>query len=152
MSGYKEDALLIVNDIKDERLKGLAYVSLAKLFLSKNSVIAQNKVIRVGEDGIRKSAIKVVMPAYPSASLRSKAKGVAVAELQFNSEGIVSAVKILESPDSYCSQSVANALQQWRLKPSQLEGEPISVRGKVTFYFSLNSKGRGEVKNPKQFQ
>lgn len=153
VTGDEENAVLMVNDIKDERLKGLAYVSLAKLILAEKPVPGtQEKVVKVGEDGIRKSAAKIVMPIYPAASLKNKVEGVAVAEVQYNGEGAVTDVKILESPDSLTGQSVTYAMKLWKFSPSQLEGKPISVRGKITFYFAINEKGKGEVKNPKQFQ
>lgn len=154
--GDEENAILLVNDIKDERLKGQAYVSLVKSILAKKAATPiakiQEKVIKVGEDGIRKSAAKIVMPSYPAKSLKTKAAGVAVAEVQYNGEGVVTDVKILESPDSSTGQSVTDAMKQWKFNPSQLEGKPISVRGKITFYFAINEKGKGEVKNPTQFQ
>ncbi len=156
VKGDEENAVLLVNDIADERLKGMAYVSLAKAILAKKPTVAkleiQEKIVIVDEKGIRRSAVKAIMPVYPTDSLKKKISGVAVAEIQFNGEGNLTDVKILESPDSPIGKSVADAMRQWTFKPSQLEGKPISVRGKITFYFSINERGKGEVKNPKQFQ
>lgn len=154
VKGEEEDAIVMVNDIKDERLKGLAYVALTKAIVTKKTLESnyQDKVVRVGEDGLRKAAIKAVMPGYPPTSVKSKAAGVAVAEVQFDGEGTVTSVKVLESPDSAIGQVVTQTMKQWKFKPSQLDGNPISVRGKITFYFSITPKGKGEVKNPKQYQ
>jgi TonB family protein len=156
VKGDEENAVLLVNDITDERLKGIAYVSLVKAILAKKPTVAklkiQEKIVIVDEKGIRRSAVKAIMPVYPTDSLKKKISGVAVAEIQFNGEGNLTDVKILESPDSPIGKSVADAMRRWTFKPSQLEGKPISVRGKITFYFSINERGKGEVKNPKQFQ
>ena len=109
----------------------------------------QERVVRVGEDGIRKSAKTSVMPVYPKAS-KNRAKGVAVAELQYNGKGVVSEVSVLESPDRYTGQAVSNALWKWTFTPSKLNGKPVSIRGKLTFYFVVEN-GIGKVQNPKQF-
>ena len=42
----------------------------------------KNKVVMVGEDGIRRSAIKTVMPVYPEVSIKRGKKGVALAHYQ----------------------------------------------------------------------
>ncbi len=156
VKGDEENSIFRVNDINDERLKGLAFVSLVQAILSKKptstSSRIQEKVVSVGEGGIRKSAVKVVMPIYPSASLKNKVSGVAVAEVNYNGEGNLTDVKILESPDTGTGNSVIDAMRQWKFKPSQLEGKPINVQGKITFYFSVTERGKGEVKNPKQYQ
>jgi hypothetical protein len=43
-------------------------------------------------------------------------------------------------------------MKQWKFKPAKLNEKPVSIRGKITFYFVIDAKGKGEVKNPKQFQ
>jgi hypothetical protein len=43
-------------------------------------------------------------------------------------------------------------MKQWKFKPSKLEQKPVSIRGKITFYFVIDEKGKGAVQNPKQFQ
>ncbi len=153
--GREEEGLQIIESLKNESLKGQAFVILAKSLLSKvknKPMKVDEIVVRVGEDGIRKSAVKKIMPAYPKESLQKKSKGVAVAEIQYDGNGDVSEVKILESPDSATGESVAKAMQQWKFKPSRMNDKAISIRGKVTFYFVIDAKGVGRVENPKQFQ
>jgi hypothetical protein len=37
--------------------------------------------------------------------------------------------------------------------PSKKEdGTPVSIRGKLTFYFEIDKDGKGVVKNPKQYR
>lgn len=156
LDGNEPEGIRIVGELNDDRLKGLAYVSLTRLILAKRKRIAslsnQERVIRVGEDGIRKSAAKMVMPAYPKESLKTRTKGVAVSEIQYDGGGKVTDVKILQSPDAATAKSVEDALRQWEFTPSKLDDKPVSVRGKITFYFVVDAKGKGKVENPKQFQ
>ncbi|MBL8122479.1 MAG: energy transducer TonB [Blastocatellia bacterium] len=140
--------------IADEELRGQAFLALIKPLLEREDAEkrrAQERVVRVGEDGIRRSISKLTMPAYPNESLKKRVKGVVVAEIQFNGEGDLTDVKVLESPDTKTGDAVVTAARSWKFVPSQFEGKPISVRGKITFYFEVDGKGRGLVRNPKQF-
>lgn len=150
------DGLQIIEGFNDSWLKGCGYVLFTKLILEKDTketaVNNQEKVVRVGEDGIRKSAVKIVMPLYPRKSLKKRMKGVTVSEVQYDDGGNVTDVKVLQSPDPAAAKAVEVALKQWKFTPSKLEGEPVNIRGKITFYFLLDEKGRGKVENPQQFQ
>ncbi|HSK74135.1 MAG TPA: energy transducer TonB [Pyrinomonadaceae bacterium] len=155
ISGNEENGVQIIEGLKDENLKAQAFVALVKLFLAKetkNIKVKDQEAVKVGEDGIRKSAVKTVMPVYPKESLKKQAQGVAVAEVQYDGNGDVTDIKLLESPDSPTGKAVVDAMKQWKFNPSKLKGKPVSIRGKITFYFVINETGKGEVKNPKQFQ
>jgi TonB family protein len=159
IEGKEDECNRIVDELKDDQLKGDAFVALARSILKKKEPVVPvslsqgNGVVLVGEDGIRKSAVKTVMPAYPKESVQKKVAGVVVAEVQYNAEGDVIDVKVLESPDADTGVAVIEAMKQWKFKPSrEVNGKPVSIRGKITFYFTIDPKGRGEVKNPKQYQ
>jgi TonB family protein len=72
--------------------------------------------------------------------------------LQYDGDGNVTEAKILESPDAAAGQAVLEAVKQWKFAGSKLQDKPINVRGKLTFYFVIDRNGKGEVKNPKQYQ
>jgi TonB family protein len=141
-------------ELKSEQLRMSAFVALADELLKTLPDGEQpgETVIRVGEDGMRKSALKTVMPAYPEDALKRAQQGVAVAETQYDGRGVVTDASVLEAPSPGIGQAVVEAIRQWKFKPSTLDGKPISVRGKLTFYFVIGEDGRGRVENPKQFQ
>ena len=112
----------------------------------------KKKIVMVGEDGIRRSALKTVMPGYPEISIKRGKKGVAVAGVQYDGDGNIELVNILEAPDEEIKNSVTEAVKQWHFKKSTYHGEPLSVRGKLTFYFSIDHAGRGTVSNPRQYR
>lgn len=118
---------------------------------NRESLTTQTRTVKVGEDGMRRAAIKVVMPVYPKVSIKNRKSGVGVAEVLHDGEGNVVKVTVLESPDAECSKSITSALKQWKFAPSKVEGAPVNVRGKLTFYFVIDNNGRGEVRPPKQF-
>ena len=141
--------------LNSEYLRSRALFVSAKIVITAEKAATkkqQESVITVGEDGIRRSANKKVTPAYPEAARRKRIKGTAVVELQYNGKGEVTDAKILESPDAATGQAVIDAVKQWQFTPSQLEGKPISVRGKLTFYFVVSEKGETSVQNPRQYQ
>lgn len=141
-------------ELKSEQLRMSAFVALTDELLKTlpKEEHADEDVIRVGEDGMRKSAEKKVMPAYPEDALKDAQQGVAVIEAQYNGKGEVTDAVVLEAPSQAIGRAVVEAARQWKFKPSTLGGKPISVRGKLTFYFVIGEDGKGRVENPKQFQ
>jgi TonB family protein len=109
-------------------------------------------VVRVGEDGMRKSAEKTVMPVYPAQTIKKAQQGIAMIEAQYNGKGEVTETIVVEAAAPEIGQAALEAVKQWKFKPSSLDGKPISVRGKLTFYFVIDKNKQGRVENPKQFQ
>ncbi len=151
VSGDADNAVYAVNDITDERLRGLAYVSLTKILLERKlpsmAAVDGDHVGTVSEDLLRKSAAKIAMPLYPAESLRKKIAGTVVGELQYDAKGYVTDVKILVSPDTSMANSVEDALRQWKFTPRELEANKTAIRGKVTFSFAIDKTGKGAVNN-----
>ncbi len=141
-------------ELKSEQLRMNAFVALTNELLKTmpKENQAREAVIRVGEDGMRKSAEKTVMPIYPAEMIKKEQQGIAVIEAQYNSKGEVTETAVIEAPAPSIGQAVVDAARQWKFKPSSLDGKPISVRGKLTFYFVIDKDKKGRVENPKQFQ
>lgn len=163
ISGKADLGFQLLAHMKDDRIKADGYVAVARdlvreidktrsWLIKREEALSQVEVISVGEDGMRKSAKTSVLPAYPDTSVKNKKSGVAVAELQYDGEGKVTNVKVLEAPDKDIDKAVETALRKWTFKPSTINGRPISVKGKLTFYFEQTDDNKGIVKNPKQFQ
>jgi TonB family protein len=99
------------------------------------------KTIRVSELVLRRSATKKVTPEFPETARRQKKTGVAVAQLEVNEAGMVTTVDVLEAPDPTIKAAVSDAVRQWEFKPTTLAGEAVRVRGKLTFYYVIDSQG-----------
>ena len=143
-------------ELRHENLRAQSLVEVGRAFLNKvpPKEPEQNEpAIRVGEDGMRKSASKTVMPSYPEEALKKRQQGVAVAELQYDAKGDVVSTSVLEAPSKSIGDAVVSALKQWKFVPSKKQdGTPVSVRGKLTFYFEIDNEGNGRVQNPKQYR
>ena len=78
---------------------------------------------------------------------------MAVIELQYDTKGDVISTSLLEAPSRSIGDEVVAAVKQWKFTPSKKQdGTPVSVRGKLTFYFAIDKDGKGRVQNPKQYQ
>jgi len=73
---------------------------------------------------------------------------VVVVELEHDLVGDVVNVVVLESPSPSISKSAATAVAQWKFPPATLSGTPIHLKGKLTFYYTIDKKGKGVVSNP----
>jgi TonB family protein len=150
-----EAAMARAEELQHETLRAQALVEVGRAFLESipPKPIQNEQAIRVGEDGMRKSASNTVMPSYPQDALKKRQQGVAVAELVYDVKGDVVSTSILEAPAKSIGDAVVIALKQWKFVPSKKQdGTPVSVRGKLTFYFEIDKEGNGRVQNPKQYR
>lgn len=151
-----EAAMARADELRHENLRAQALVEVGRAFLEKlpPKEAKQNELpIRVGEDGMRKSASRTVMPSYPDEALKKRQQGVAVVELEYDAKGTVVSSFILEAPSKSIGDAVVSAVKQWKFVPSKKQdGTAVSVRGKLTFYFEIDKEGNGRVQNPKQYR
>jgi TonB family protein len=151
-----EAAMARADELRNEYLRAQSLVEVGRAFLEKLSPKEskqKEEAIRVGEDGMRKSASKTTMPSYPEAALKKHEQGVAVVEVEYDAKGDVVNTNVLETPSKSIGDAVVRAIKQWKFIPSKKQdGTPVSVRGKLTFYFEIDKEGIGRVQNPKQFR
>jgi TonB family protein len=149
-----ENGIATAEELKSENFRAQGFVEVASALLARLPKRAQDPpAILVGEDGMRKSAAKAVMPVYPQEALKKRVQGVVVSELQYDGKGEVTRVSILETPASTIGDAVTQAVKQWKFVPSKRpDGTPVNIRGKLTFYFEVDKDGKGHVENPKQFR
>jgi TonB family protein len=150
-----EAAMARADELRHENLRAQSLVEVGRAFLEKlpRKPEQNEQAVRVGEDGMRKSASRTVMPLYPHEALKKREQGVAVVELVYDAKGDVINTAVLEAPSKSIGDAVVIALKQWKFVPSKKQdGTAVSVRGKLTFYFEIDKEGKGWVQNPKQFR
>ena len=150
-----EAAMARAEELRHENLRAQSLVEVGRAFLEKlpPKPIQNEQAIRVGEDGMRQSASKTVMPSYPEEALKKREQGVVVVELQYDAKGDVVNTSVLETPSKSIGDTVVSAVKQWKFVPSKKkDGTAVSVRGKLTFYFEIDKEGKGLVQNPKQYR
>ena len=150
-----EAAMARAEELRNENLRAQSLVEVGRAFLEKlpPKPIQNEQAIRVGEDGMRKSASKTVMPSYPEEALKKREQGVVVVDVQYDAKGDVVDTAVLEAPSKSIGDAVVRAIKQWKFVPSKKQdGTGVSVRGKLTFYFEIDKDGKGLVQNPRQFR
>ena len=151
-----EAAMARAEELRHENLRAQGLVEVGRAFLERvppKESEENEQPIQVDEAGMRKSASKTVLPLYPEDALKKREKGVAVIELQFDAKGDVVNTAVLEAPSRSIGDVMVTAVKQWKFVPSKKEdGTPVSIRGKLTFYFEIDKDGKGVVKNPKQYR
>ncbi|MDQ3665560.1 MAG: energy transducer TonB [Acidobacteriota bacterium] len=108
------------------------------------------RLIQVAELSLRKAATRIVMPEFPESAKKRGVKGLAVVEIEFDENGAVSKAVVLESPDRVIAEAVSHAVGQWKFQRQTLGGQPVHIRGKLTFYYVIDADGGGHVENPRQ--
>ena len=102
----------------------------------------------IGEESLRKLAIRSPTPEYPTTSKQNRATGVSVTKFYVDEKGNVENIQVLQAPDRFIEASLVKAISQWKFQPYHFNGRIVRVLGKLTFYFSLE-RGRGHVQNPR---
>jgi TonB family protein len=104
---------------------------------------------QVAEPTLRKLAIKVVMPTYPSKAVKRKRQGRVVIQVLLDEQGVVNTIKPVEAPDDDFFEAVKRAVKQWKFSAATLRDNrrPARIDGKLTFYFRFQ-KGSPVVSNP----
>ena len=151
-----EAAMARAEELRHENLRAQGLVEVARAFLGKappKESEQNEQAIRVDEHGMRKSASKTLMPSYPQDAIKKREQGVAVVELVYDAKGDVVDTAVLEAPSKSIGDAVIAAAKQWKFVPSKKrDGTPVSIRGKLTFYFEIDKDGKGQVLNPKQYR
>jgi TonB family protein len=81
--------------------------------------------------------INSVAPAMPRQAIAQNIQGDVTAELVVESNGTVSSIKILRSPDTLLSQAVIEAMKQWTFSPLIVNGAAKQFKATQTYTFRI---------------
>jgi outer membrane biosynthesis protein TonB len=98
---------------------------------------------------LRKAASRLVVPLFPRESLHARHQGVAVAEVTFGTTGKIERVDVLDAPDTWILAAMLDAVRRWELPSATHGSHPVSLTGKLTYYFLIRG-GVGVVMDPTQ--
>ncbi|MDQ3755816.1 MAG: energy transducer TonB [Acidobacteriota bacterium] len=91
--------------------------------------------------GPSQGAVKRVQPDYPPVAKAAGAQGTVEVEVVINENGeVISAKAVRGHP--LLHQASVEAARQWQFKPTEVDGKPAKVTGRVTFNFVLPEKER----------
>jgi TonB family protein len=103
------------------------------------------------ESSARKSAIKMVMPAYPEDAVRSRISGLIHIKLQISPGGDVLRIKVKPRTNPLLKQAVADAVKQWKFRSWHGANDiSVAVISRLIFRFSLtDTESTVEMYTPK---
>jgi TonB family protein len=92
--------------------------------------------------GVKRGLVKGFLvsqsqPWYPDEAKEKHIQGKVVLSLLIDTDGTTSDIEVLSSPDQALTDSAIAAVKQWRYKPYELNGVPVSIRSEVEVNFQL---------------
>lgn len=135
---------------KDAQLAVIAEKCSCTLKLDKQPMLAAGYDMRVyairygNETGTKRlpggrlsgTAIFRQEPEYPAAAKQQRISGSVVVEVTVDENGNVVAARTLCGHDFFARVS-EEAARKWRFTPTRVNGEPVKVKGTITFNFNL---------------
>lgn len=95
--------------------------------------------IRVDQKVMSAQIVTKIAPAYPPLARQAHIQGAVALRVQISKTGDVTDVQLI-SGHPILAPSAIEAVKQWKYKPFQLNGEPVSVETNVTVNFTLSDK------------
>ena len=92
--------------------------------------------IRVGGNVVVSQLVSAPPPEYPSNARKNHVQGAVILHVIIGTGGIVEEVTVI-SGDPELAQAAADAVRQWRYRPTTLKGVPVEVETTVTVNFAL---------------
>lgn len=101
---------------------------------------AETHVTRVRRGGEVQHAnlVRQVKPCYPQMAVVMRVHGAVILEAIIDREGRVEGLRVL-SGHPLLVKAACEAVQQWRYRPTLLNGQPVEVLTQVTVNFSLGA-------------
>jgi periplasmic protein TonB len=100
--------------------------------------------IRIGGQIEAPSLLHRVEPLYPDLAVRAHVQGLVILEAVVDEQGRVANVTVLRSVHPILDREALAAVRQWRYRPLQLNGIPVTFVLTVTLSFSLQSTEASE--------
>jgi TonB family protein len=92
--------------------------------------------VRVDPAEQQRRLLQSIAPEYPEVARRAGIEGQVTLLLRIGTDGSVEDATLL-SGEPILGRAAADAVEQWRYSPVQMDGEPVNVLTSVTFSFEL---------------
>lgn len=94
------------------------------------------KRVRIGGDVQQAKLIKNPPPQYPVLARRARIEGTVRLQAIISKDGSVQKVEVI-SGHAVLAQAAVEAVQQWRYKATELNGEPVEVVTNIDVVFKM---------------
>ena len=93
--------------------------------------------VKVGGNVQQANLISQPRPVYPPLAKAARVQGVVKLDALISKEGTIQNLKLISGPPLLVQAAMA-AVQQWRYKPTLLNGEPVEVITTIDVNFTLS--------------
>ena len=92
-----------------------------------------------GGDLVASNLIHTVNPVYPRLAVLARVQGKVILEAVITREGAIDSarMKVLRSDSTLLEPAAIEAVQQWRYRPTLLNGKPVEILTTITVNFTL---------------
>jgi len=97
---------------------------------------ADENVIQVSEQQLRKSANRKIEPEYPAVARQIRLTGEVELEITVDPQGTVDKVSVLRGNTLLTGSSV-QAIKKWKFNPFRADGQPARAIGPIKFTFQM---------------
>jgi TonB family protein len=98
---------------------------------------AASEAVRVTREMVAPKKIRSVEPVYPESARLNRDSGIVILESQINTNGCVTAMRILKPLTPELTSAALISLSQWRFTPALSDGKPVDVIYNLTVNFKL---------------
>jgi periplasmic protein TonB len=98
---------------------------------------APDKPIRVGGNVSQANLISQPKPVYPPLAKAARVQGVVKFEAQISKDGSIQNLHLISGPPLLV-QAAMQAVQNWKYRPTLLNGEPVEVITTIDVNFTLS--------------
>lgn len=100
--------------------------------------------VRQGGKVTAAAVINIVQPVYPMEARRQRVSGTVRLHAIIANDGSVKNLEVV-SGDELLVQAAIDAVQQWRYRPTMLEGQPVEVDTTIDVTFALNQPNKNPL-------
>ncbi len=82
--------------------------------------------------------IRQVKPPYPESAKAARLQGAVILEATIGADGVPNSLQVMNAHiDPDMARAAVEAVNQWRYRPTLLNGKPVEVRTNITVNFTL---------------
>jgi TonB family protein len=96
--------------------------------------------VRPGNGVSNPAVVSQVQPKYDEQARAAKIEGSVLVSLVVDENGVPRNVKVVRSLDPGLDQKAIEAVQQWKFRPGQKDGNPVAVQAQIQVTFKLLDK------------
>jgi len=96
--------------------------------------------IRRGGEVVSSNLIHTVQPIYPRLAIAARVQGEVILEAVITRDGTIdpARLRVLKTESTLLTPAAIEAVQQWRYRPTLLNGQPVEILTTITIKFTLN--------------